>query len=333
MSASQAIHDEPVIAAASADVYYKGGYWNSYDVVVTEINRRVSGRPDRGYVDAFRDVVAQRRFARALFINCGNGWVEREMFQRGVFDEGVGIDFSDELLEQARANATGLPISYHRVDINEAVFPDRRYDLVVNYAAGHHVAYLDKLLRALANVLTPDGWFMNYDYIGPHRNQYPYEQWSAVWELNRRLPEEARQTLKYPHLPTMLATDPSEAIHSDLFFETWKRYFDVATFRPIGGTLAYPLLTFNEALARLAADRRDEIIRDVMREDERYVQMHPGSTLFAFWCGTPKKDVLSDEPFLARWTLDEEARESRAREAGGIYYPRTLLQELIYPEG
>jgi SAM-dependent methyltransferase len=320
----------PVIAAQTPDIYYKSGYWNDYPAVASEINRRVSGHPDRSYVRRFRQLTGNRRFARALFLNCGNGWVEREYYELGLIDTAVGVDFSEELLGIARTAALGLPIRYVRMDINQDELPNERFDLVVNFSAGHHIARVDRVLRSLLQRMTSDGWFLNYDYIGPHRNQYPYEQWSAVWELNESLPPEARQNLRYPHLPTMLVTDPSEAVHSELFVETFKRYFSLREVRYAGGGLAYPILTFNEALAALSEQQRGEVISRVLEADFHFTADKPHLALFAYFCGTPQHAVLDDEVMLDRWTRDEDERERAASAAGGIYYPRTLLQAMSY---
>jgi O-antigen biosynthesis protein len=325
------IDQPPVIAPSNADVYYHGGYWNDLPAVNGEINRRISGRPDRNYIEHFKERTGGRRFARALFLNCGNGWVERDFFGAGLIDSAVGIDFSEELLAQAIGLAGGLPVRYVRADINEAAFPDERFDLVVNFAAAHHIAYVDRVFRRLCGRLTEDGIFVNYDYVGPHRNQYPYEQWSAVWETNNALPPEGRAKLAYPHLKTMLATDPSEAIHSELTLETFRRYFTVSEFRPVGGAVAYPLLTFHDALAKLDDEKRASIISTVLETDARYLADHPNSTLFAFWYGSPRHDVLKDAQLLARWEREEAVRERAAVAANGLYYSRSLLQDLIYP--
>lgn len=326
--------DRQTVHASSADVYYKSGYWNDFDAVRAEINRRISGRGDMDYVAQFRRVTQRRRFARGLFLNCGNGWVEREFLALGVVDSAVGIDYSEELLERARASAAAekLPVRYARMDINEGALPDERFDLIVNFAAGHHIARLDRVLRELCRRATPDAWFLNNDYIGPHRNQYAYEHWAAVWDLNRSLPADAQQALNYPHLPTMLHTDPSEAVHSELIVETFARYFTIDGFSRIGGALAYPLLTFNENLAQLPARTRETMIARILDADRGYLASHPQHSLFAFWTGRPRHDVLADDVLLARWSADEEARESRARDSGGWYYPVTLLQSLYYPE-
>ena len=50
--------------------------------------------------------VARNRSARALILNCGNGWVEREMVSANVMAEAVGIDYSEALLDEARQAAS-----------------------------------------------------------------------------------------------------------------------------------------------------------------------------------------------------------------------------------
>jgi hypothetical protein len=321
-----------VIAAPDAAVYYGDGYWNDFGTVAAEINRRVSGRVDCNSVEYFRTRCGDRRFARALFLNCGNGWVEREFFGTGLLDSAVGVDYSEALLSEARQLAGDLPIRYERMDINEAQLPRERFDLIVNYAACHHVARPDRVFRAIRATVTDDAWFFNHDYVGPHRNQYPFPHWSRVWELNNALGNGQQSPLSYPHLPTMLVSDPSEAVHSELTLDTFQRYFTMAVQRPIGGALAYPLLTFNRALKRLPDDERESIIARVLQADREFLLDHPDSSLFSFWLGRPRVDALADEMMLDRWRREEDVREEAAAANGGRYYPPTLLQTLIYPD-
>lgn len=324
-------HDTTVvaqIAPSSSDVYYGGNYWNDYRTVAREMDRRVSGRPGVGYRDYFHELVDGRRFERALFLNCGNGHVERGFLDAGLIRSGVGIDISEDLLESARQAAAGLPLSYVRADINEGRLPDRHYDLIVNNAAGHHVAYVDRVFRALCAALTPDGYFLHWDYVGPHRNQFPYRDWAACAEVNRNLPAHGRQVLHYPHLPTMLHDDPSEAVHSELLLETSARYFTTECFRPIGGAIAYPILTHNQALRALPPAEAEPIVAEAMLADLAYLYEHPDSTLFAFWYGRAKHGVLSDDEQLRRWESEENEREERAHRAGGRYYPPSPIERL-----
>jgi hypothetical protein len=126
----------------------------------------------------------------------------------------------------------------------------------------------------------------------------------------------------------MLAGDPTEAIHSELILETTRRYFDIAELKPMGGALAYLLLTFNAGIHSAPAAERDPVVEQVVAADAAYTDAHPDRTLFAFFWGRPRKSVLAETESLARWTATEDARETAAAANGGEYYPLTALQEL-----
>jgi SAM-dependent methyltransferase len=302
--------------------YYGGVYWNSYTDVISYMNRRVSGADEVDEWEWFRRRTG-RTFRRALVINCGNGWVERSLYERGLIESAVGIDVMPEHIESARVSAGDLPLRYEVADTNRAEFPAESFDLVVNYAAFHHVAYLDRVLRRCCELLPADGILVNHDYVGAHRNQYDYDAWSEVHRVNLQLPERVRQQLVYPHLPTMLAADPTEAVHSELILPVTRRYFELDEYRSIGGAVAYPLLTHNEAMAVASEHDQHRWIEHVLREDERW----QGGDLFAFYYGHPRKAVLEDVAALDRWREEEEARERRGA-AAGAYYELMLLQDL-----
>ena len=83
----------------------------------------------------------------------------------------------------------------------------------MNHAAGHHISHIDRVFRALAARLRPDGVFVSWDYVGPHRNQYPGDMWEAAHRVNVTLPAELRSPMHYPLLEEMLTGDPTEAVH------------------------------------------------------------------------------------------------------------------------
>lgn len=315
---------------SGAGIYYTGTYWNDYPTVQAAIHRRLSGNPDVGWMMHFFESVDRKPFRRALILNCGNGHVERDLIRLGIVEAAVGVDYAQDLLDEATQSAAegGLPIEYVRMDTNTAAFPEGEYDLVINSAAGHHIAHIDRVMRSLATLLPRDGWFVSFDYVGPHRNQYPWEQWREADRVNELLPEDLRQTMNYPHLPTMLATDPTEAIHSELFLDVLDRYFDIRELRRLGGAIAYLLLTHNAAIAAADPSERDAAIDFVLEEDERYLEREPTSSLFVYAAVQPNKERLADEAACAEWEAEEVAREAAASRAGGHYYPLTLLQRI-----
>ncbi len=318
--------------------YYRDRYWNDFEIVVRALNERATGDPAVTWFEHLRDTAGP--FRHALVLNCGNGWVERELLDRGVVASAVGVDVSDDLLDEARRAAAerDLPLRYERLDTNAADFPDEEFDLVVNHAAMHHVAYIDRVTRRIHRLLTgsdgaPRGVFASWDYVGPHRNQYSARQWEAAWETNLRLPPEARQRMRYPLLPAMVEGDPTEAIHSELILPTMARYFDLDHRRDLGGGVGYLLLTHNDAIHALAPQDADPHVATVMAADAALLAADPSTSLFAYVIARPHPGALDDTEQLATWTAEEDARERSAAANGGIYYPRTAMAALAEPLG
>lgn len=311
-------------------VYYQGRYWNDYDYVAREMNRRISGDPDMPWTEHFRRTVGGRVFRKALILNCGNGWVERDLLQRGLIAEAVGVDYAEPLLQQARAAAGDLPLRYYRLDTNTAAFPESDYDLVVNFAAAHHITYIDRVFRKLAELLPEDSYFVNYDYVGPHRNQYSTKQWLAALALNARLPAHMRQVMRYPHLLTMKLTDPSEAVHSELVIPVMKRYFHILDHKHMGGALGYLLLTHNDQFWNAKPEEQAHWLKVIMDADADYLRRHPGSSMFDYILAQPDKSSLERTAQLEAWTREEESREAAARRNNGLYYRQTLYAVVFY---
>ena len=318
--------------ATDSSVYYHSGYWNDLAAVQRYMNRRASGDPEVSWPEHLATSTG-RTFAKALVLNCGNGWVERGLVAAGLVKEAVGVDYAEDLLITARAEAAkaGLPLRYAQLDTNTAAWPEDGFDLVINHAAGHHVAYVDKVFRSIAQLLPEDGLFVSFDYLGAHRNQYPTTQWEAAFLANEALPPELRNELGYPHLPTMLVSDPTEAIHAELILPTLRRYFEIDHFRALGGGVAYPVLTFNKAIFA-KPETEPEVaaaIEQVLAADAAYTDADPeANTLFGYVIARPRKQALADAARLAGWTAAEEDRERQAAAEGGRYYPDTMMAVL-----
>jgi SAM-dependent methyltransferase len=293
--------------------------------VIEYMNRRSSGDPAIDWKKDFRNRRGQP-FKRALVLNCGSGWVERELLQIGAVESVVATDISADLITFARAKATAenLPIEYVLGDANADALPLDGVDLVINHAACHHLTYLDRVLGSIADALPEDGWFVSFDYVGAHRNQYPAGQWEAALYLNDRLPEHLKSKMRYPHLPTMLADDPSEAVHAELFLSTQDRYFTSLVDRRVGGWLAYLLITENEALFENLGPDALASVAEILAADEAAVNADPSQTLFAYTIAQPRRPAPSAEQ-RAVWAQEEDAREVAAVANGGRYYPSTAM--------
>jgi hypothetical protein len=110
------------------------------------------------------------------------------------------------------------------------------------------------------------GTFVNVDNVGPHRNQYSRRHWRRITRVNRRWPAEVRTPpLRRAHLPTMLATDPTEAIHSELILATVARNVDIFERHDTGGGIADELLTSTPSLHTLGPAAADPYVRELLR--------------------------------------------------------------------
>lgn len=304
-------------------IYYKNKYWNEYPQVVEYINQSISGDKDTDMILFLSQYFKDKKFKRALMLNCGNGWFERKLCDYNIANSYIGIDCSEDLINQAKKETKDLPLEYHIMDTNLCKFPHENYDLIVNHAACHHLAYLEKVLFEASRILDKNGFFVSFDYVGPHRNQYPEKLWTEIQNLNKKLT--CKQNLSYPHLPTMLFQDPTEAIHSELFLETHSRYFDIIYHKKIGGALAYPLITFNQNLISADEDVRNQQIEFLIKADEAYLNKNPESSFFDFIISKPKKNLNLEE--IEKYLKSESSREESAKKNFGCYYELNEFQK------
>ena len=312
-----------------SSVYYTGIFWNSYDEVIRHLNARAFGEMTGDWLGYVRSLRAAP-YRRALSVNCGSGWVERAALEADLVGSIVAIDFLEDLLETARQASVGLPIEFLQRDTNSADFPSGPFDLMINHAAGHHITYLDRVFRRMRELISEEGSLITWDYTGPHRNQYGSRTWAAANAINERLPKQFRSDMRYPHMRTMLAVDPTEAVHSELVIETMNRYFQPVHTRLLGGPIAYLVLTHNQRLFDAPVEVRDDLVKMVIAADVAHIDEFPEDNLFTFSIYEPKSADLLNPDDLARWTRAEEDREANAAVNGGRYYLPTAVEIATY---
>ena len=100
-----------------------------------------------------------------LDLACGSGIMGIVCADAGAFV--VGVDFSAQMLEQARANAERHGVSartrYLQADARHLPFEDGSFDLVVSRNATWVMEDVDLVYAQVARVLRPGGTFINID--------------------------------------------------------------------------------------------------------------------------------------------------------------------------
>jgi SAM-dependent methyltransferase len=91
------------------------------------------------------------------------------------------LDLNPEVLETGRRGAAeeGLRVEFGLADLNTAVLPEGRFDVVVCHASLHHVLELERLAAQIRKALRPGGELVVLDIVT--RNGY------RMWPETRRL--------------------------------------------------------------------------------------------------------------------------------------------------
>jgi SAM-dependent methyltransferase len=310
---------------ADSSVYYKARYWNDHPLTQAQFDRLVSDSSKANECVYWMDHLKRKYFPdhsaqRAVVINCGNGWAERDLCDRGVISSAICFDYSEELLSDARNQAGGRKLQYLKADCNTVEFPPNSFDLVINVAAMHHVQLIDRMNRLLATALCPEGLFVNFDYVGPHRYLYSKSQLERMRIVNERLPKHLRHPgLVAGHLETMLASDPTEAIHSELVVEMFERYFIPIERKDLGGPIAYQIMHDNPGLLEIGNRVAESYVEGILGVDELCTYVGHIPTFFSFFVGRPRKSILNDQARLSAWTAEELRREEESARHGGRY--------------
>jgi SAM-dependent methyltransferase len=304
--------------------HYSDHYWNEIPQVLSYLCHRSTGDETLWWMDYIKKRYASPSRDHALIIGCGNGWVERDLYDRKIAKHFDAFDGSEHYLEEAKANKGDRAISYFQADFNSFV-PERKYDLIVNVAALHHVAYLYRFTSRLANALTPYGIFVNWDYVGPSRNQYSAPQVQAMLEANEALPEHLRtpHPLK-PSLFEMLMGDPTEAVHAADIFHAVEQHFEFIERRDLGGAIAYQLL-WNNIEGFVAADdeKARQALNELLEQDSGVTDSRRLPTLFSFFVCRARNRRDLPRSFYRRFIF-EPLREAAAKRLFGLY-PSELL--------
>ena len=146
-----------------------------------------------GVMKVLEDVPAE---AHVLDLGCGNGGVARQLAQRVYRGRYVGVDFSAELLEVARASV-GAPhaaplhfdVQFIQADLTSqfnqhSAIRDRHFDLVFAIAVLHHIPSRElrlSFLRQVHGLLSPSGRFVlsNWQFLNSPRLRARIQPWSA----------------------------------------------------------------------------------------------------------------------------------------------------------
>jgi SAM-dependent methyltransferase len=275
----------------NASVYYKGKYWNDYPECLAIINTRLFGED----MDWKQYLINNnlKNFEHALILNCGNGWVERELYDCGIILKATSVEYNTALINECNQKKENRDITYVQHDVNTINFSDSTFDLVINFAACHHIRYIEKVCNSIRLWLKPDGYFIHNDYIGPQRNQYNQRQWKRVNKVNNMLHYSIKKSIGYPDVMQMMIDDATEAINANRIAQVVYDFFNIDYHSKSGGVIAYELLTHNDKLFNLDIKTRKDIVKKIMKYDMKYMKK-TGESFFHFIIARNNKAVSKE---------------------------------------
>jgi SAM-dependent methyltransferase len=274
------------------------------------INEAVSGKSGWWPLDWFQLTFPEAHFRRVLSIGCGTGPLERDLIRRGICDVADAFDGSVHSLYRAELEslAEGMAgrIRYFAWDFNEPHLKPGTYDAVFFHQSLHHVAKLEKLMRAILRSLKPGGMLYLDEYIGPSRHDWNDQTIQPFRAEYNRLP---RSNRAFEQLPLPIhPTDPSEAFRSSEIMKQLRIGFDVTHFRGYGGNLLavlFPSLTKPD----------DDLVRDLI-EREKALLARGENHYHAIVVARPKKGLakaLASARYFVEPKLKRIGREIKQR--------------------
>ena len=103
--------------------------------------------------------------SNAVDLCCGTGDISKLLAKNSYIKEVIGIDFSDKMLEIARAKNSDEKIKYINADCLKVPFEDSTFDLATMFFGLRNIEDKDLVLKEVRRVLKNDGQFLLVDFI------------------------------------------------------------------------------------------------------------------------------------------------------------------------
>jgi len=257
-------------------------YWLNNKLVEESTYRLMTDTPTHWLGWLLNEYFSQRTFDRSLSVCCGDGAHEIQLYTSGKVRFVSGVDISEGAIMQAAARfeSAGAPQDRYRfevADVNRLTI-DGTFDLILSTGALHHATNLEVVLSSIQRALTPDGYFIVVEFIGPDRFQWTDRQIEIANQVLGAIDpvylRDGRNTrFERPTIESMLASDPSEAVRSSEVYSLVKQHFDVRYERLYNGTLLHqlhPLL--RTELANQGKRDFDSIVRLILLLEDLLVK-------------------------------------------------------------
>ena len=272
--------------------HYSDKYWNDLELVRKYKDNLATGNENTHWIsDILNRFKEYLPYGNVLIVGCGNGWLERQLYDLGIGKHFDAFDMSEKYINEAKELKQSRPIDYFLDDINSmSKIEDNKYDAVFNFAVLHHAMNIEYALKKLASCLKNNGLMFNEEYVGPARNQYSDDHVNIMLEIMSDLPKKFRTKAKFLRPPLAnFRVEPSEAIHSDLILPLIPKYFDIIYQRNLNGGVAYQILHNNiDEFNDTSNSESVKWLEYLLQRDLQFTENGKVPVLFWYGVCTPK---------------------------------------------
>lgn len=176
------------------NIYDDAGFFQNYSQLPRSL-RGLDGAPEW---PALRALLPPLAGASVLDLGCGFGWFCR--FAAGeAAAEVVGVDVSERMLAQARAETSSVSVRYEQADLETYEPAAEGFDLVYSSLAFHYLVDLPVVFGRVLRALKPGGRFV-FSVEHPIMTAPRHQTWAEdasglpVWPVGAYLDEGRRVT-------------------------------------------------------------------------------------------------------------------------------------------
>ncbi|MDA9101251.1 ubiquinone/menaquinone biosynthesis methyltransferase [Omnitrophica bacterium] len=132
-------------------------YFNSIADRYDFLNALLSFRLDEGWRRKACDQILERQYKSILDLGTGTGKFLRIFLQKKRWDEAVGVDFSERMLEAARQEFLDSEAEFVCADFHQLPFEKESFDLVVSSFTLRSVQNVPGFLGGVFDLIKPGG--------------------------------------------------------------------------------------------------------------------------------------------------------------------------------
>ena len=233
-------------------------HWGQSKKIINHITKLICNEPkdsiSASIHSKIKSISNNLPYRNAISVGCGKGDKEIRLVESGIVEHFDLYELSEKAIEIGKIDAEkrgfSKNISFHLGDAFKIVDTSQHYDFVYWDNALHHMLDVDFAIRWSKDILSENGCFFMFDYIGPTRFQWSDKQMYLLKEILESLDDTYflipdsdfmwKKEAKRSTLEEMIKDDPSEAADSDNIVPAFHKYFPMGTLVPLGG-LVYVL--------------------------------------------------------------------------------------------